>query len=176
MPRIPITTLHRLTTRPGRWAFPAHFLAGRRVGGYKYISVQATPSTDSTTIDVVGRSTSASTPGQYFHKIPSILPNDLQTPPSRSLDRRTRSSAQHCLPRKTSTRGVGFSLDFLPPTPPTMSSPPSAFCHHSAACRWAYPSSTNALPRPLQFPFSSQLSQRTRPFASSNSMAQQIGK
>jgi hypothetical protein len=66
MPRIPSGSLRLLTARPGSYAFPAHFLAGRRVGGYKYITLQSTPSTDSSTIDVVGKSTSVSTPGMRY--------------------------------------------------------------------------------------------------------------
>ena len=176
MPLIATTSLRRLPTRAGRWAFPAHFLAGRRVGGFKYISVQATPSTDSTTIDVVGRSTSASTPGTTLSFPSRIFPDNHQTPLLKSLVRHTHSSAQHCLPRKISSLVAAPSLASPPPTLPTTSSPPSASSHQSAACLWAYPSSINALPRRPQSPFSSQLSRPTRPSASSNSTARQIGK
>jgi uncharacterized protein (AIM24 family) len=63
MPPISSRSLHRLAQNPRQFAFPAHFIAGRRLGGYKYISVQATPSTDKNTIDVNGKSLSASSPG-----------------------------------------------------------------------------------------------------------------
>lgn len=65
MPLVAARSLRQLTNVSRRWVFPAHQVAGRRVGGYKYISLQATPATDSTRIDVVGRSTSASSPGWF---------------------------------------------------------------------------------------------------------------
>ncbi|ETN42845.1 uncharacterized protein HMPREF1541_02003 [Cyphellophora europaea CBS 101466] len=66
MPQIPTRSLHRLVHNPRQWAFPAHFIAGRRLGGYKYITVQATPATDSSSIDVNGKSLSASSPDATF--------------------------------------------------------------------------------------------------------------
>ncbi|EXJ94639.1 hypothetical protein A1O1_03035 [Capronia coronata CBS 617.96] len=65
MPLVAAQNLRRLTGFPRKRVFPAHLVAGRRVGGYKYISVQATPATDITKIDVVGKSVSASSPGQF---------------------------------------------------------------------------------------------------------------
>ncbi|KAJ9622218.1 Altered inheritance of mitochondria protein 24, mitochondrial [Knufia peltigerae] len=71
MPAIPACSLRRLGNFPRRWAFPAHLVAGRRVGGYRYISLQATPSTDTSSIDVGSRSLSASSPDASFEVIGS---------------------------------------------------------------------------------------------------------
>lgn len=73
MPVVAAQNLRRLTSFPRKRVFPAHLVAGRRVGGYKYISVQATPSTDASRIDVVGKSVSASSPGQ-FHPLLTRIP------------------------------------------------------------------------------------------------------
>ncbi|KIW50634.1 hypothetical protein PV05_09425 [Exophiala xenobiotica] len=71
MPAIPACSLRRLSHLPRKWAFPAHLVAGRRVGGYKYISIQATPATDTSRIEVGGRSVSASSPDATFEVIGS---------------------------------------------------------------------------------------------------------
>ncbi|EXJ90016.1 hypothetical protein A1O3_03084 [Capronia epimyces CBS 606.96] len=63
MPLVAPQHLRRLASFPRKRVFPAHLVAGRRVGGYKYISVQATPATDTSRVDIVGRSVSASSPG-----------------------------------------------------------------------------------------------------------------
>lgn len=65
MPRVAVQSLRQLTTSPRQWTFPALVLAGRRVGGYRYISLQATPATDSSKIEVIGKSTSATSPGLF---------------------------------------------------------------------------------------------------------------
>jgi hypothetical protein len=64
MPLIAAQSLRRLTNLPTKWAYPAHLVAGRRVGGYRYITVQATPATDTSTINIAGRSASATSPGE----------------------------------------------------------------------------------------------------------------
>ncbi|KAJ9497405.1 Altered inheritance of mitochondria protein 24, mitochondrial [Exophiala xenobiotica] len=71
MPAIPACSLRQLTHHPRKWAFPAHLVAGRRVGGYKYISIQATPATDTSRIEVGGLSVSASSPDATFEVIGS---------------------------------------------------------------------------------------------------------
>ncbi|KIW10945.1 hypothetical protein PV08_10244 [Exophiala spinifera] len=71
MPAIPACSLRQLGNFPRKWAFPAHLVAGRRVGGYRYISLQATPSTDTSRIDVGSRSLSASSPDASFEVIGS---------------------------------------------------------------------------------------------------------
>ncbi|KAJ9603686.1 Altered inheritance of mitochondria protein 24, mitochondrial [Cladophialophora chaetospira] len=71
MPLIQAQRLRRLTNLPARWAYPAHLIAGRRVGGYKYITIQATPATDTSNINVGGRSISASSPDASFEVLGS---------------------------------------------------------------------------------------------------------
>ncbi|KIV96362.1 hypothetical protein PV10_00243 [Exophiala mesophila] len=71
MPLVASQNLRQLAGHPRKWTFPALFMAGRRVGGYRYISVQATPSTDTSRVDVVGRSTSISSPDASFEVLGS---------------------------------------------------------------------------------------------------------
>ncbi|KAG9773258.1 hypothetical protein KCU88_g5846, partial [Aureobasidium melanogenum] len=73
MPQVAAQNLRRLTGFPRKWTFPAHLVAGRRVGGYKYISVQATPATDTSRIDVqvIGKCVSASSPDASFEVLGS---------------------------------------------------------------------------------------------------------
>ncbi|EXJ73392.1 uncharacterized protein A1O5_03152 [Cladophialophora psammophila CBS 110553] len=71
MPPIPAQSLRRLSKFPRKWAYPAHLVAGRRVGGYKYISVQATPATDTSRINLAGRSLTAASPDASFEVIGS---------------------------------------------------------------------------------------------------------
>jgi hypothetical protein len=67
MPLVAAQRLRQLSALPARWAYPAHLIAGRRVGGYKYITVQAAPATDTSKIQLVGRTASAASPGQLEH-------------------------------------------------------------------------------------------------------------
>ncbi|KIX00961.1 uncharacterized protein Z518_10027 [Rhinocladiella mackenziei CBS 650.93] len=71
MPLVATPNLRRLTNLSQKWVFPAHQVAGRRVGGYRYISVQATPATDSSKINVVGKSMSAASPDATFEVLGS---------------------------------------------------------------------------------------------------------
>ncbi|KAK5064272.1 hypothetical protein LTR84_000105 [Exophiala bonariae] len=71
MPRVAVQSLRQVTNNPHQWTFPALVLAGRRVGGYRYISLQATPSTDSSKIEVIGKSTSAASPDASFEVLGS---------------------------------------------------------------------------------------------------------
>ncbi|KAI1620355.1 mitochondrial biogenesis AIM24-domain-containing protein [Exophiala viscosa] len=71
MPPVAANNLRRLSSFSRRRVFPAHVIAGRRVGGYKYISVQATPATDTSRIDVAGKSVSADSPDASFEVLGS---------------------------------------------------------------------------------------------------------
>ncbi|KAK5312449.1 Altered inheritance of mitochondria protein 24, mitochondrial [Exophiala xenobiotica] len=71
MPLVAARNLRQLSSLLQRRVFPAHLIAGRRVGGYKYISVQATPATDTSRIDVAGESISASSPDATFEVLGS---------------------------------------------------------------------------------------------------------
>ncbi|OAL35803.1 hypothetical protein AYO20_04953 [Fonsecaea nubica] len=71
MPQIAAQSLRALSKFPRKWAYPAHLVAGRRVGGYKYISLQATPATDTSRINVASRSLSAATPDASFEVVGS---------------------------------------------------------------------------------------------------------
>ena len=75
MPLVSSTSLRPLLTQPGKWAIPAHVIAGRRIGGYRYISIQQTPSTPTSTIDVKATSISASSPGMFHASAPNTPAN-----------------------------------------------------------------------------------------------------
>jgi hypothetical protein len=118
MPPVSTRSLHRLAYSPRQWAFPAHFIAGRRLGGFKYISVQATPATDSSTIDVNGKSLSASSPGTCpRHPTRAILTDRSQMPNSKFSAVHTRCFLSRSPPRSHYTRAAGLWSACHPPRP-----------------------------------------------------------
>ncbi|RMZ81331.1 hypothetical protein DV738_g2306, partial [Chaetothyriales sp. CBS 135597] len=104
MPLISSHSLHRLTNSSRQWAFPAHIIAGRRVGGYRFITVQATPSTDTAKIELIGPSRSASSPDASFEIIGAPY----------SLLSATVSPSQHLFTRRGTLVGLSTAPSSTP--------------------------------------------------------------
>ncbi|RMZ87541.1 hypothetical protein DV736_g5227, partial [Chaetothyriales sp. CBS 134916] len=104
MPLVWSRSLYRLSNMPRQWAFPAHFIAGRRVGGYRYITVQATPSIDTSKVEVIGPSTSASSPDASFEILGAPY----------SLLSATVSPSQHLFTRRGTLVGLSSTPSSTP--------------------------------------------------------------
>lgn len=138
----------RLSNHPRQWTTfnqEASPLPGRR-----RIAIQATPSTDSSTIVLDNKPTSVSSPGNTASEVLAmshVLMSYPQTLHSKSSARHPPSSPYPSRPPKISTPAA-VPLSASPPPPATLpaQSPRSAFSLRSAASSSASPSSTKRSP------------------------------
>jgi hypothetical protein len=126
--------------------------------GRRRITIQATPSTDSSTIVLDGKSASVSSPGNqtsYLLAILNVLIVHTQTPRLKSLAPHTPSSPSPSHPRKTCTPAAAPSWAFPPLAIRPAQFPPSVSSRLFAVSSSAFPSCTKRLPLHLTSPPSS---------------------